>query len=86
MSIPSALILRHTGYKRGMALGLLVMAIGTILFLPAAYSRTYFLFLLGLFITGTGMALLQTAVNPYVAIIGPEESAAQRLIKNVMQK
>jgi FHS family L-fucose permease-like MFS transporter len=79
MAIPSAWILKYTGYKKGMVLGLLVMAIGTVLFVPAAYSRTYFLFLTGLFITGTGLALLQTAANPYVAIIGPIESNAQRI-------
>jgi len=79
MAIPSAFILRRTGYKKGISLGLLVMAAGTILFLPAAYSRVYIIFLAGLFITGTGMVLLQTAVNPYVVIIGPQESAARRI-------
>ncbi len=79
MSIPSAWILKYTGYRRGMVTGLVVMAAGTALFLPAAYSRTYFLFLTGLFVTGTGLALLQTAANPYVAIIGPPESTAQRI-------
>jgi len=79
MALPSAWILKHTGYKKGMALGLLVMSIGTILFIPAAYMRTYSLFLTGLFITGTGLTLLQAAANPYVAIIGPIESTAQRV-------
>lgn len=79
MAIPSAYILKITGYKKGMVIGLLVMAIGTLMFLPAAYARTYGLFLTGLFITGTGLALLQTAANPYVAIIGPIESTAQRV-------
>jgi MFS transporter, FHS family, L-fucose permease len=79
MAIPSAWILEYTGYKKGMVLGLIIMATGTIIFLPAAYSRTYLLFLAGLFITGTGLALLQTAANPYVAIIGPSESTAQRI-------
>jgi fucose permease len=71
MALPSAWILKQTGYKKGMALGLVVMAIGTILFIPAAYSRTFPTFLTGLFVTGAGVTLLQTAVNPYVAIIGP---------------
>jgi glucose/galactose transporter len=62
-----------------MVLGLIVMAVGTILFIPAAYTRTYAIFLTGLFITGSGLALLQTAANPYVAIIGPIESTAQRI-------
>ncbi|CAG5018683.1 L-fucose-proton symporter [Dyadobacter sp. CECT 9275] len=79
MAIPSAWILQHTGYKKGMVIGLVVMAIGTFMFLPAAYSRTYLVFLGGLFVTGTGLALLQTAANPYVAIIGPAESTAQRI-------
>lgn len=79
MAIPSAFVLNKTGYKRGISLGLVVMAVGTILFLPAAYSRAYILFLIGLFITGTGMALLQTAVNPYIVLLGPQESAAQRI-------
>jgi glucose/galactose transporter len=79
MALPSAYILRHTGYRKGMVLGLIIMAIGTLLFIPAAYTRTYAVFLTGLFITGSGLALLQTAANPYVAIIGPIESTAQRV-------
>jgi glucose/galactose transporter len=79
MALPSAWVLKYTGYKKGMVLGLLIMAIGTALFIPAAYSRTYIVFLTGLFITGAGVTLLQTAVNPYVAIIGPIESTAQRI-------
>ena len=79
MSIPSSAILIRTGFARGMSLGLIVMAIGSILFLPAASSRNYLLFLVGLFIQGTGLALLQTAVNPYVTILGPIESAAKRM-------
>jgi len=79
MAIPSAFVLKYTGYKKGMVIGLVIMAIGTLTFLPAAYSRTYFLFLSGLFVTGIGLALLQTAANPYVAIIGPSESIAQRI-------
>ena len=79
MALPSAYILKFTGYRKGMVLGLVIMAVGTILFVPAAYSRTYGIFLTGLFITGSGLALLQTAANPYVAIIGPIESTAQRI-------
>ncbi|HMR18603.1 MAG TPA: sugar MFS transporter [Sphingobacterium sp.] len=79
MAIPSAWILKRTGYKKGMFVGLLVMALGTLLFVPAAYSRAYWLFLTGLFVTGTGLALLQTAANPYVAVIGPIESTARRI-------
>lgn len=79
MSIPSSVILKRTGFAKGMSLGLMVMAIGSILFLPAASTRSYMLFLVGLFIQGTGLALLQTAVNPYVTILGPIESAAKRM-------
>jgi len=79
MAIPSSYVLRKTGYKRGMALGLLIMAVGALVFIPAAQTRNYDLFLVGLFIIGTGLALLQTASNPYASIIGPIESAASRI-------
>ena len=79
MALPSSVILKKTGFKIGMSLGLWVMAVGALVFIPAATSRTFGLFLTGLFIEGTGLALLQTAVNPYVTIIGPRESAAQRI-------
>lgn len=79
MAFPSSWVLKRTGLKRGMLLGLLVMAVGTIIFIPAAQTRTYSLFLTGLFIIGTGLALLQTASNPYVTILGPIESAAKRM-------
>jgi len=79
MALPSSSILKKTGFKNGMGLGLLVMAGGCLLFIPAAYQRNYLLFLVGLFTQGLGLAILQTAVNPYVTIIGPIESAAQRI-------
>lgn len=79
MSIPSSFILKRFGYAKGISLGLRVMALGAALFIPAAYTRTYALFLTGLFIEGTGLALLQTAANPYVTILGPIESAARRM-------
>lgn len=79
LAIPSAYILKSTGYKNGMALGLLVMAAGSLIFIPAANARSFGLFLTGLFVQGTGLALLQTASNPYISIIGPIESAAQRI-------
>jgi MFS transporter, FHS family, L-fucose permease len=79
MAFPSAYILKRTGYKNGMMLGLFIMAAGTMLFIPAANTRTYTLFLIGLFIEATGLTLLQTAANPYVTIIGPIESAASRI-------
>jgi FHS family L-fucose permease-like MFS transporter len=79
MAIPSAWVLKKTGYKKGMSLGLLIMSIGTFLFIPAAYSREYGLFLGGLFVQGTGLAILQTAANPYITILGPKKSAAKRI-------
>jgi MFS transporter, FHS family, L-fucose permease len=79
MAIPASLVLKKTGYKVGMSFGLIVMAIGTALFIPAANYREYYLFLTGLFVIGSGLALLQTASNPYVAILGPIESAASRI-------
>ncbi len=79
MAIPSSLILKKTGYKKGMSLGLFVMALGALAFIPAAQTRSYPLFLGGLFVIGTGLALLQTASNPYVTVLGPIESAAQRI-------
>ena len=79
MAIPSAWVLKRTGFKSGMSAGLFVMAVGALIFIPAAMARTYELFLLGLFVQGTGLALLQTASNPYITILGPPESAAKRI-------
>lgn len=79
MAIPSAKVLKAIGFKKGMAAGLFIMALGALIFIPAAMSRTYILFLLGLFVQGTGLAILQTASNPYITIIGPRESAAKRI-------
>jgi fucose permease len=79
MSLPSSALLKKTGFRKGMSIGLWIMAFGALIFIPAALSRNYGIFLLGLFVQGTGMALLQTAVNPYVTIIGPRESAAKRI-------
>lgn len=79
MALPSSWVLKKTGFKNGMMVGLFVMAVGTLLFIPAAITRTYAIFLIGLFIMGTGLAVLQTASNPYITIIGPIESAAKRI-------
>ncbi|MFD2248354.1 sugar MFS transporter [Pontibacter ruber] len=79
MAIPSAWVLKKTGFKKGMAAGLAIMAVGALIFIPAALSRTYIIFLIGLFVQGTGLALLQTASNPYITILGPAESAAKRI-------
>jgi glucose/galactose transporter len=79
MAIPSSVILRKIGFTKGMSLGLLIMAVGSILFVPAAYTRSFPLFLVGLFAQGAGLTLLQAASNPYVTILGPIESAARRI-------
>ncbi|KAA0992321.1 sugar MFS transporter [Dyadobacter aurulentus] len=79
MAVPSGMLLKRTGFKNGMALGLAVMAVGSLVFIPAAFVRTFELFLIGLFIQGTGLAILQTASNPYVTVLGPMEGAAQRI-------
>ena len=79
MALPASYVLKKTGFKNGMTVGLWVMAIGAMIFIPAAMTRTFGLFLTGLFVDGTGLALLQTASNPYITIIGPRESAAKRI-------
>lgn len=79
MAPPSTVVLHKVGFKNGMALGLFIIALGSLVFIPAALTRTFGLFLTGLFIQGTGLALLQTASNPYVIVIGPRESAAKRI-------
>lgn len=79
MALPASSIINSIGYKKGMSLGLIVMAIGALVFIPAANARTYWVFLFAIFIQGAGMTLLQTASNPYITILGPIESAAKRI-------
>ena len=79
LALPAAAILRATGMKRGMAIGLFVMAAGALAFGQFAVQRWYPGALAGLFVIGAGLALLQTAANPYISILGPIESAAQRI-------
>lgn len=79
MAAPSTWILKVFGFKNGMAVGLLIMAIGALVFIPAALARAYPLFLIGLFIQATGLTVLQAASNPYITILGPAESAAKRM-------
>jgi MFS transporter, FHS family, L-fucose permease len=79
MSVPSSYLLKAVGFKKGMMVGFFAMAVGAFIFVPAAMSRTYEIFLLGLFTLGTGLAVLQTAANPYVTVLGPKENAAQRI-------
>jgi len=79
MSLPASYFLRWVGFKNGIMYGLWLMAIGVLIFIPAALTRTYEVFLLGLFTIGSGLAILQTAANPYVTILGPNEQAAKRI-------
>jgi len=79
MSVPSSFLLERVGFKKGMMFGFFAMASGAFLFIPAALTREYTVFLVGLFLIGTGLALLQTAANPYITIVGPIDRAAQRI-------
>lgn len=78
MALPSSWLLGKIGFKGGIVAGLVIMAVGAVMFIPAANMRAYWLFLAGLFVLGTGQAILQTAANPYITILGPIESAARR--------
>ena len=79
MAMPSYWVLDRIGFRHGIAGGLLVMMLGALMFIPAVWIHTYWTFLAGLFVMGTGLTLLQTAVNPYVTILGPIEGAARRI-------
>ena len=79
LALPASWMLKRTGMKKGMALSLLVMAVGAALFGEFSTQRVYAGALTGLFVIGGGLAMLQTAVNPYISILGPIESAAQRI-------
>lgn len=79
MAIPASWLLNRYGFKKGMMIGLWCMSLGTLFFVPAALTRTYGIFLTGLFAIGTGLSILQTAANPYVTVIGPIDSAAKRI-------
>jgi glucose/galactose transporter len=87
MALPMSFILRKTGFKDGMVLGLVVMVVGALLFIPAAYTRLYGVFLLALFVLGAGLTILQTASNPYIVLLGPRETAAVRIsIMGILNK
>src|SRR5205085_12379371 len=79
MAIPAGMFLKKWGYKSGIITGLLVFAAGAFLFVPAANTRSFELFLLALFVIGCGLAMLETTANPYAAILGPVEGAGTRL-------
>jgi len=78
MSLPAGYLLKKVGFKKGMMIGFWIMCIGALLFVPAGLTRTYGIFLTGLFTLGIGLAILQTAANPYITILGAKERAAQR--------
>ncbi|GAA4831380.1 sugar MFS transporter [Algivirga pacifica] len=79
MSIPSGKIINAIGYKKGLALALGIIGVGLLLFIPASMFVQYWLFLTALFIIGSGLALLQVAINPYIIALGPAETGASRL-------
>lgn len=87
MALPMSMVLKRTGYKNGMTIGLVIMALGSLVFIPAAIYRFYPIFLFGLAVLGTGLTILQTAANPYVVAIGPRETAAVRIsIMGILNK
>ncbi|TCV92774.1 glucose/galactose transporter [Luteibacter rhizovicinus] len=79
LALPASAVLKRTGMKKGMGLGLFIMAIGAVLFGQFVTMRVYPGALTGLFVIGAGLSLLQTASNPYISILGPIDSAAQRI-------
>ena len=79
LSIPASFILSKIGYKKGIILGLLTMALGCLLFYPAASFRVFGIFIVAYFILAGGITLLQVAANPYVAVLGTEDKASSRL-------
>ena len=79
ISLPAGAILTKIGYKKGIVLGLVIMAIGCLLFYPAAEYRNFNVFLVGYFTLAGGITVLQVAANPYVALLGSEDGASSRL-------
>jgi MFS transporter, FHS family, L-fucose permease len=79
IAIPAGLVMHKYGYKKGILLGLLLYAVGALLFIPAASGRTFGLFLAALFILAAGATFLETVANPYITILGPKETSEQRL-------
>jgi MFS transporter, FHS family, L-fucose permease len=79
MALPAGFIMRKYGYKSGILLGLMLFGLGSLLFIPAANTREYALFLGALFVIASGLTFLETAANPYASLLGPKESSTQRL-------
>lgn len=78
-AIPAGMILKRFGYKKGIIAGLIVFSIGAFMFIPAANLRAYNIFLLGLFIIGCGLTILETAANPYASKLGDPATSTARL-------
>lgn len=78
-SIPTSFVLTKVGYQRGIILGLVLIALGALLFHPAAEERSFRIFMLAVFVLGTGITFLQVAANPYVSILGSESTSSTRL-------
>ena len=76
-SVPAGWLLSKIGYQKGVVLGLVVMAIGCLLFYPAASERLFGIFLFGYFTLAAGITILQVAANPYVAVLGSEELSGE---------
>lgn len=79
MALPMAKILEKTGYQKGMSLGLVIIAVGCLMFVPAALNREFAIFLLAQFVVGSGLTILQTASNPFIVQLGSQDSAAARI-------
>jgi len=79
MAVPASMVIHKIGYKKGIVLGLFVVGIGCLIFLPAAKMISYGVFLFGLFVMATGNVFLQVVGNPYILILGPPETASSRL-------
>lgn len=79
LSLPAGQLITRIGYKKGILVGLATMAAGCLLFIPAAGLRVYVLFMLAMFVLAGGITILQVAANPYVAVLGPEETSSSRL-------
>jgi MFS transporter, FHS family, L-fucose permease len=79
IAVPAGLFMEKYTYKKGIIIGLLLYALGALLFIPAAKLLTFGFFLLALYVIASGLAFLETAANPYVTILGPKENATQRL-------
>ncbi|MAN03973.1 MAG: glucose/galactose MFS transporter [Owenweeksia sp.] len=79
LSVPASYLLSKIGYKNGIILGLITMAVGCVLFYPAASYRVFGIFMLAYFILAGGITILQVAANPYVAVLGSEDGASSRL-------